>query len=60
MGDDQVSLDMGQVHENRELTNENGIRLDSDLVYNEYVVYDVGQVRNYWENNVCNWYAVSN
>ena len=41
--EDTILLEAGEVIENSELNGEGG-RIQSDLQYNEFVVYDVGQV----------------
>jgi hypothetical protein len=42
--EDTILLEAGEVVENPELNNGDQGRIPSDLQYNEFIVYDVGQV----------------
>ena len=44
--EDTIMLETGEVAENPELYDPENGRINSDLQYNEFVVYDVGQVSN--------------
>ncbi len=43
--EDGLALEAGEVKDNKELENTEGDRIESKLAYNEFIVYDVGQVK---------------
>jgi len=47
--EDGLVLEAGEVKDNKELENTEGGRIESKLEYNEFIVYDVGQVISYEE-----------
>lgn len=44
MFNDSVAFDLGKVGDNKDYDNPEPSKIGQDLIYNEYVVYDVGQV----------------
>ena len=43
--EDQLTMESGEVKDNKELENPEAGMIASSLIYNEFVVYDVAQVR---------------